>query len=119
MTDETNRLVDAYYERWGSGTFDAFGDILTADFRFRGPLGRADGPSDFVAMIRRNAPMFGAVTFADVRRVVDGPRAVSLYTFEVGQARVPMAEAFEVRDDRIARVDLYFDPAQLGAGNPG
>jgi ketosteroid isomerase-like protein len=113
MIDVTNRLVDAYYAAWGSGDFDRFGEILTEDFRFRGALDEADGPGAFVDLIRRNAPMFGEVAFADVRRVVDGTRAVNLYTFETGPVRVPMAEAFEVRDERIARIDLYFDPARL------
>lgn len=119
MTDPTNRLVDAYYAAWGSGDFDQFAEILTGDFQFRGAVDRADGPGAFVELIKRNAPMFGEVHFADVRRVVDGPRAVNLYTFEVGSARVPMAEAFEVRGDRIARIDLYFDPAQLMPSSGG
>jgi ketosteroid isomerase-like protein len=113
LTDATNRLVDAYYGAWGSGSFDQFHQILTEDFQFRGAVDQADGATAFVELIRRNAPMFGQVNFADVRRIVDGQRAVNLYTFEVGPARVPMAEAFEVRGDRIARIDLYFDPARL------
>ncbi|HEU4921238.1 MAG TPA: nuclear transport factor 2 family protein [Candidatus Limnocylindrales bacterium] len=113
MTNATSQLVDAYYAAWGSGDLDRFDDILTDDFQFRGSLDQADGPAAFVALVRRNAPMFGEVRFADVRRVVDGPRAVNLYTFEAGPSRVPMAEAFEVRGDRIARIDLYFDPARL------
>jgi len=115
MTDMTRRLVDAYYAAWGSGDFERFGEILSDDFRFRGAIDRADGPAAFVDLIRRNAPMFGEVGFGDVRRVVDGSRAVNLYVFEAGPARVPMAEAFEIRDDRIARIDLYFDPAALMA----
>ncbi len=119
MSDATNHLMDAYYDAWGSGQFERFHEILTDDFAFRGAMDRADGPAAFVELIRRNAPMFGEVRFADVRRVVDGPRAVNLYIFEVGQARVPMAEAFELRGDRIARIDLYFDPATLmAAGAP-
>lgn len=116
MDETTSRLVDAYYEAWGSGDFDRFADLLADDFRFRGALDQADGPDEFVKIIRRNAPMFGDVAFSDVRRVVDGERAVNLYTFDVGPAHVPMAEAFEVRGDRIARIDLYFDPAQLMPG---
>ena len=111
MVDETARVVDDYYGAWGSGDFDGVGALLTDDFRFRGPMGDADGRDAFVAQIRRNAPAFGDVRFADVRRVVEGERAVSLYTFEAGPARVPMAEAFEVRGDHIARIDLYFDPS--------
>ena len=110
MADETNRLVDAYYATWAGGDFDRFGEILTDDFVFRGPLDRADGRDAFISLIRRNAAMFGEVRFEDVRRVIDGARAVSLYTFHAGPAALPMAEAFEVRGDRIARVDLYFDP---------
>jgi len=111
MPDTTNQLVDDYYRAWGSGDFDGLGGLLTDDFRFRGPIDSADGPDAFVALIRRNAPLFGEVAFEDVRRVVDGERAVNLYDFVAGPARVPMAEAFEVRDGRIARIDLYFDPA--------
>ena len=113
MADTTNRLVDDYYRAWGSGEFDRVGALLTDDFRFRGPMDSADGPDAFVALIRRNAPLFGEVAFEDVRRVVDGDRAVNLYEFVAGPARVPMAEAFEVRGDRIARIDLYFDPSSF------
>jgi ketosteroid isomerase-like protein len=113
MADATTRLVNAYYAYWGRGEFDRLKTILADDFQFRGALDAADGPAEFVDLIERNAPMFGDVTFADVRRIVDGPRLVNLYTFEAGAARVPMAEAFEVRGGRIARIDLYFDPARL------
>jgi ketosteroid isomerase-like protein len=113
MPEMTSRIVDAYYDCWANGDFDRFGEILTDDFVFRGAMDRADGPAAFVELIRRNAPLFGGARFTDVRRVVDGPRAVSLYTFEVGAARVPMAEAFEVRGEQISRIDLYFDPAQF------
>ena len=113
MTESTATAVDAYYDRWGRGDFEGLRRLLTEDFAFRGPLDRADGPDAFIALIRRNAPGFSGAAFSDVRRVVDGDRAVSLYQFELGQARVPMAEAFEVRDAHIARVDLYFDPAAL------
>ena len=111
MADSTNQLVDAYYSAWGGGDFGRLGALLSDDFRFRGPMDSADGPDAFVALIRRNAPLFGEAAFEDVRRVVDGARAVNLYDFVAGPARVPMAEAFEVCDGRIARVDLYFDPA--------
>ena len=112
MTD-TARIVDAYYEAWGSGDFDRVGALLTDDFQFHGPMDSADSPAGFVEIIRRNAPLFGEVRFGDVRRVVDGDRAVNLYRFEVGPASLPTAEAFEVRGDRIARIDLYFDPSPL------
>jgi ketosteroid isomerase-like protein len=115
MADDTHRVVDAYYAAWGSGDFDTVGALLTDDFRFRGPMGDADGPAPFLDQIRRNASMFGDVRFSEVRRMVDGQRAVNLYTFEAGPARVPMAEAFEVRGDRIARIDLYFDPSPFAA----
>jgi hypothetical protein len=109
----TDRLVDAYYEHWGRGDFAGLRGILADTFRFRGALDQADGPEAFIELIQRNAPMFGEVGFEDVRRVVDGPRAVNLYTFRAGPAEVPMAEAFEVEGDKIARVDLYFDPARF------
>jgi ketosteroid isomerase-like protein len=109
MTD-TGRIVDAYYERWGRGDFEGLRAILDDDLRFRGAIDRADGADAFIDLIRRNAPAFGEVRFSEVRRVVDGPRAVSLYTFEAGFASVPMAEAFEVAGERIVRIDLYFDP---------
>jgi ketosteroid isomerase-like protein len=117
MTDATNRVVDAYYAAWGTGDFDEVGALLTDDFTFRGPMGDANGPAAFVDQIRRNASLFGDVRFSDVRRVADGERVVNLYTFEAGPAAIPMAEAFEVRGDRISRIDLYFDPTPFtGAG---
>jgi ketosteroid isomerase-like protein len=113
MSDATNRLVDGYYTTWGAGDFDGLAALLTDDFAFRGAMDSAEGPQAFIDLIRRNAPAFEGARFADVRRVVDGDRAVSLYRFELGPVSVPMAEAFEVRGDRIARVELYFDPARF------
>ena len=116
MADATAKLVDAYYEAWGRGDFDRVGALLTDDFQFHGPIDTAEGPAAFVELIRRNAPMFGEVAFRDVRRVVDGPRGVNLYRFDAGPVSIPMAEAFEVRGDRIARIDLYFDPSPFTGG---
>ena len=119
MTNVTDRLVDAYYENWGRGDFDRLRDILSDDFRFRGALDRADGPDAFIALIKQNAPSFGQVAFSDIRRIVDGDRAVNLYDFHAGPVSVPMAEAFEVRADRISRIDLYFDPARFRPADGG
>jgi ketosteroid isomerase-like protein len=119
MADDTARVVDSYYAAWGGGDFDGVGAILTDDFRFHGPMGDADSREAFVDQIRQNAPMFGDVRFEDERRVIDGRRAVSLYTFVAGPARVPMAEAFEVDGDRISRIDLYFDPSPFRQGGGG
>lgn len=113
MTQPTAAAVDAYYDRWGSGDFEGLRRLLTEDFTFRGPLDHADSPDAFIDLIRRNAPAFSGAVFSDIRRVVDGDRAVSLYQFKLGEARVPMAEAFEVRDAHVARVELYFDPSAL------
>ena len=119
MPDDTVRLVDAYYAAWASGDFERVAALLADDFRFRGPMGDADGALAFVQQIRDQAPLFGEVRFDDVRRVVDGARAVSLYTFVAGPARVPMAEAFELDGDRITRIDLYFDPSPFQQGRAG
>lgn len=89
MAEPTNRLVDAYYEHWGRGDFDALGRILTGDFVFRGPLDAADGPAALIEVIRRNAPMFGSVQFEDLRRDLSSGLARSLAAdslSEVGNA---------------------------------
>jgi limonene-1,2-epoxide hydrolase len=67
-TDNTVKLVDAYYAAWGESDFDGLAALLTEDFRFRGAMDQAEGPEDFIALIRRNAPIFGAVEFTDIRR---------------------------------------------------
>lgn len=112
MTESTAAVVNACYARWGRD-LQQLRHLLTDDFCFRGPMDRADGPDEFVELIRRTASAFSGAAFSDVRRLVDGDHAVCLYQFELGGTRVPMAEAFEVRDAHIARVDLYFDPAAL------
>lgn len=117
MTESTAAVVDAYYARWGSD-LQQLRDLLTDDFFFRGPLDRADGPDEFIELVRRNASAFSGAAFSDVRRLVDGDRAVFLYQFELGGSQVPMAEAFEVCDAHIARVDLYFNPAALRPQSP-
>jgi hypothetical protein len=119
MPDQTERIVDACDAAWGSGDVHRVGALLTEDLRFRGPMGDADGPAAFVDRIRRNAPMFGAVRVTDRRRIVDEQRVVSRYPFESGPTRVPMAEAFDVRGDRNARVDLSFDPSPRVRGAAG
>jgi hypothetical protein len=55
----------------------------------------------------------------NVRRIVDGARAVNLYDFAIGPISLPTAEAFELVGDRIARIDLYFDPSPLLASRGG
>jgi ketosteroid isomerase-like protein len=118
VADTTTELIDAYYRHWGRGDFAALRGILAEDFVFRGPMDRADGPAAFIELIQRNASMFGEAQFEDVRRVIDGARAVSLYSFVAGEARVPMAEAFEVQGNKLSGVDLYFDPSPFRGGQP-
>jgi hypothetical protein len=97
MTTDANSLVDAYFARWGAGDFDGLGALLADDFAFRGAIDSADGAAAFIALIQRNAPAFTGARFDGMRRVVQGDRAVSLYDLVMGDVRVPMAEAFEVR----------------------
>jgi ketosteroid isomerase-like protein len=110
QASSVRELAEKYYACWKDLAFDRLGGVLSKDFVFRGAMDSADGPDAFIALAKRNAPMFDGASFGAPRQVVDGDRLVMLYDFSVRGITVPMAEAFEARDGRISRIDLYFDP---------
>jgi ketosteroid isomerase-like protein len=91
-----------YFETWNAHDFDAFEAQLADEITFAGPLGTANGP-------------------AECRRGIEGlssivSRAEVITWFELqrdGESPVPVANWARVRDGKIVRVRVTFDPRPL------
>ncbi len=96
--------------------FKAVRALLTDDFTFQGPLMSADNADDFIMKLRG----FGdnIVMNAEIHEVIhDGNTAVARYDFLLpGNIRVPAAEWYTVRNDKIECMYLYRDPKHFMQG---
>ena len=117
MSDAT-KTAEAYYAAWGAGDFDGLRRLLTDDFTARGPQGDFAEPDAFVASCRAMGARLGDTRLEMVdRAVIDGGdgRVVHTYAFRRGDKDAPVAECFTVREDKIAALRIYQDPARFMA----
>ncbi len=106
-------LATQYIEFVGNKNYDAVADILAPDVSFKGPFMASNSAQDFIAALRRMAPIWkGNVLRA---AFADDERACVIYDFvsntEAGS--IPSVELLTFRDDRISSVELFFDRMQF------
>jgi hypothetical protein len=118
VSDNTRRLVQAYYDSWkdGMATFDAkrLREILAPDLRFEGPIagkriGREPflvGLADFVRALRAYRP---------VRQLQAGGEASALYDCDLGAGAgtLRFAEFIRVEDEKIREITLLYDASEF------
>jgi hypothetical protein len=113
MTTDLKSIVTAYIQAAGSHNYDAVSGYVAENVSFKGPLSESTGAANFIAGLKRMAPIW---LRNEVRHVfVNGDRVCVIYDFVTNMplGALPCAEVLSFDGDRIANVELFFDPSQL------
>ena len=112
VTTSPKALALAYLEACGRKDFERVAELLRPDVRFDMPGLTLHGVQDYVAALRRLAPI---ILRYDVREtIVDGNDVCAVYDFVTDTAvgAVPSAEWLTVEAGRIGSVRLIFDKSR-------
>jgi ketosteroid isomerase-like protein len=108
-------VVRHYHEAWRAHDFDAVRSLLHDDLSFNGPFDTFDNADDFIAAIRELAPIVKDVRL--VKLFEDGDDVCLLLEIETNTpaGTQPIAEWHQVRGEKIARLQAYFDSSPFAA----
>lgn len=116
MSDDPLTVAAAYFEAWNARDPDALRAILADDATFTGPLGTAGNADEMVESVQR--------LYAITRQVViqkmagDGGDVITWFDLHTTVAPpVPVANWSQVRDGKIVRVQVTFDPRAMLASS--
>ncbi len=83
--------------------------LLTDDFTFRDPLMSADGADDYISQLKALGE--GLTLQGDVRAIVgEGDVVAALVDFEGPSGKIAYAQWFTLRDGKISRLEVIYDP---------
>jgi ketosteroid isomerase-like protein len=101
-----------YFETWNARDFDAFEAQLAGDATFVGPLGTANGAGELRRGIQGLSKL---VERAEVVAMVgEGDDVITWFELHTPAGeRLPVANWAQVRDGRVQRVRVTFDPRPL------
>ncbi len=106
-TSVVNNYIRKFFSEKGAD-LEAIRPMLADEFRFWGPLMTAESADDFIAQLRKMAPIKLAIKQLDL--LVDGDRAVLVFEFNMPDGPVAAAEWYRVRDGKIVEMKLHNDP---------
>jgi hypothetical protein len=101
-----------YFETWNARDFDGFEAQLADDITFAGPMGTASGPAE----CRRGIEgLSNIISRAEVVMMIgEGDEVITWFELQRdGEGPVPVANWARVRDGKVARVRVTFDPRPL------
>lgn len=111
-------MIRRYFKKFFSGKarHSEVRDLLTDDFCFRDPLMSADSANDYVQKLINLGDELEL--HAEVRRLVsDGEEVAALVDFQGPAGMVTYSQWFTIRDGKIARLEVTYDPRSfLGPG---
>jgi len=113
MSKTSGDIVRAYLDAFYHGDALTARHYLADDLSFAGPNATFHSADDY---LRLTAHVAAGVRAVERQRLfVDGPEAAVFYDLLVEQAveRMCVAERFQVRDGRIAHIQMIFDTAPL------
>lgn len=108
-------VVDQYHKAFAGKDYATARSLLHDDLDFRGPIDTFTSADDLIESIQRLSPIVQDVRINKV--FSEGDEVCVLYdlvtTTPAGAA--PIAEWFQVRDDKIAAIKVYFDARPFAA----
>jgi len=114
---DARETVERYLDTFFAKQFDlgAVRELLHDDFEYEGPLMAASSADDFIAQLET----FGggvpqALRAKNRRLLVEGDTVAALYDFFIGQDKtMTFSEWYWVRDEKLERIKLVYDPRPL------
>jgi hypothetical protein len=114
--DSAAQAAATYFDAWLAGDFDRLRSVLADDVDFTGPLGHVTGGDDCLRGLQGLAQV---MTGIDVQKVFTaGPDVLTWYDMATKVADpVPVANWMQVKDGKITRIRVAFDPRGVAGGS--
>ena len=108
-SEETRRVVEAYFSAWTSGRVDDAYALLADDLHFAGPTAHYEKAEDFRIPLQRFAAMTISAKIEEF--IVEGGRAALLYDCELPQpvGKIKISSFFRVKEGKIYWYETQFD----------
>ena len=108
-------IVNKYYSILSEKQGEGLEAIAADDIVFDDPMTKARGVAEFVHYTKMWAQ--NKIIFHMLKQFADGNDICSLYTMEIpnpgGMLRIDVADFIQVREGKIAKEKVYFDPQEL------
>jgi len=109
---EPTALLRSYFAAWKAADGEALVALLAEDVDAAGPLAAVHGAEAHAASLARSAVLFQDIVVE--RSVADGDDVLTWFTLRLQDGTdVAAANWCRVRDGRIARVRVTFDPRPM------
>ncbi|GGY15539.1 nuclear transport factor 2 family protein [Streptomyces xanthochromogenes] len=114
-TKSARELAEAYFTAWEAGDFETLRGVLAEDVDFAGTLGTASGVEEALAGLKGLGQVLEKI---EVKvRVAEGDEAITWFDLHTSVAPpTPTANWMHIRDGKVARIRVTFDPRGLLAG---
>jgi ketosteroid isomerase-like protein len=109
MNTDPKTIAATYFKAWEAADVERLRAILAEDITFTGPLAQVVGADEYADSIRG---LFQATEKLVVHKVwVDGDDVLTWFDLHMsGAPPAPVAQWCHVRDGKVARVQVTFDP---------
>jgi hypothetical protein len=114
--DTATTAAAVYFDAWLAGDFARLRSVLADDVDFAGPLGQVTGGDE---CLRGLEGLSKIMTGIEIRKVfAAGSDVLTWYDMATRVADpVPVANWMQVRDGKITRIRVAFDPRGLAGGS--
>jgi hypothetical protein len=101
-------LALRYMEIFFSGKdLERLKDILAEDLSFTGPLYTFNSAKDYINSLKEDPPC--GMKYEIIKSFEDESGANLIYNFHKENISTTMTQLFEVKDDKISKINLVFD----------
>ena len=101
-------VVSQFFAAFERGDIAAARQLLWDNLSFKGPLDTFDNADDYTKAIGALAPIVKGIELRKV--LVDGDDVATFYDMLTPMGSAPIAEWHHVRNGKIDRIQVYFDP---------
>jgi len=98
------------------GDLNELGNVLAKNLYFSGPFYEFHSADAYIDALKSGPPR--DFQYELIGAYEDGATACMMYQFQKPGLSVPMAQYFEIKDDRISRILLVFDTAPFIQSTP-
>jgi SnoaL-like domain len=114
MSTDNATTMSTYFESWKSGDVARLRSILADDVVFDGPLAHVEGGDECASSIQGLSRITADIVIQ--KMVVDGPDVITWFELHTTVAApTPVANWSQLRDGKIGRIRVTFDPRELVA----